>query len=137
MSLQLTVLTPERKLVDHVEIAHVTLTGSEGEIQILPGHAAMVGTLETGRFAYSTAHNTAPAFNGFIASGFFEVSGDEVAVVAEVLELAGEINVERAKAAEAKALEKLQSKDLSLELIEKYQRKLRRARLRQSLAKKQ
>jgi F-type H+-transporting ATPase subunit epsilon len=133
--MKLSLLSPERKLLDQVEVTSVTLTGSEGMIQILPGHAGMVGTLETGPFIIE-----GPGLNefGVISTGFFEVKqvGDNevVSVLAETVELKGEIDSSRAKAAQAKAEAGLQDADLDEHKFKKYQLKLSRALIRQQVA---
>jgi F-type H+-transporting ATPase subunit epsilon len=129
---KLTILSPERRLLDRAEVDWVTLPGSEGQIQILPGHAAMIGTLQTGIFSYQETRG--PESSGVISSGFFEVAGDDVTVTAETLELKGEIDVNRAKAAQAKAEAGLQAADLDEHRFKKYQLKLQRALIRQHFA---
>ena len=84
-TLKLSILSPEKRLAEEVPVEEVTLNGSEGQIQILPGHAAMVGTLETGEFHYKPVSGSKTG--GVISSGFFEVRDDQVHVLAETLEL--------------------------------------------------
>lgn len=88
-NLKLSILSPERRFLEDALVEEVTLNGSEGQIQILPGHAAMVGTLETGEFNYRLP--TGQKSGGIIVSGFFEVRDESVYVLAESLELRGEI----------------------------------------------
>lgn len=133
--LKLTVLTPERRLLEATEVKELTLQGSEGQIQILPGHAPMVGTIETGSFSYRGADGNEHA--GVISSGFFEVKReDEAVVVAETLELKGEIDVERARKAQKLAEDTLKEADLDEHRFNKYQLKLQRALIRQHVAGK-
>lgn len=129
MSLSLSILTPERRLVEKVSIDEVTLPGSEGEIQILPGHAAMIGTLQTGVFSYQAAGKSSVL--GVISSGFFEVKDDEISVMAETLELGNEIDLTRAKAAQKVAEEALNGASLDEHQFNKYQLKLQRSLIRQ------
>jgi F-type H+-transporting ATPase subunit epsilon len=128
--LSLSILTPERRLVEKLSIDEVTLPGSEGQIQILPGHAAMIGTLETGVFSYLGSGKSAV---GVISSGFFEVKDDEVSVMAETLELKSEIDVSRAKKAEQLAQDALNGASLDEHQFKKYQLKLQRALIRQQI----
>ena len=67
--LKLSILSPERRLLEGVLVEEVTLPGSEGEIQILEGHAAMLGTLETGLFNYRSSGRD--PVQGVISCGFF------------------------------------------------------------------
>ncbi|HLE00118.1 MAG TPA: ATP synthase F1 subunit epsilon [Bdellovibrionota bacterium] len=131
MSLKLTILSPERKLLESLPVDEITLVGSEGQIEILPGHAAMIGTLETGIFSYRASEGREA--KGMISSGFFEVRDDVVVVMAETLELQGEIDVERAKRAQKAAEEALGDADLDEQRFRKYQLKLQRALIRQQL----
>jgi F-type H+-transporting ATPase subunit epsilon len=83
--LKLSILSPERRFLEGVPVEEVTLNGSEGQIQILPGHAPMIGTLEAGEFHYrGTSGQKA---TGVITAGFFEVQDEHVYVLAESLEL--------------------------------------------------
>lgn len=132
--LKLTVLAPERRLLEGVTVQEITLRGSEGEIQILPGHAPMVGTLETGVFNYKTGSGETCA--GMISSGFFEVRDDRVTVIAETLELPGEIDVDRARKAQKLAEETLRQANLDEGEFKKYQLKLERALIRQQFAER-
>ena len=132
--LKLTLLSPERRLVQSVEVDSVTLPGSEGQIQVLPGHAAMVGTLHTGIFEYQAKAEGLQS--GVISTGFFEVHGEEVSVMAETVELKHEIDVVRAKAAQGKAEAELQDPNLDEHKFRKYQLKLQRSLIRQQLGGK-
>lgn len=128
--LKLTILAPERRLVENEIVTEVTLPTAEGQIQILPGHVPLIGVLETGRFQYKTAAGSVT--QGVISSGFFQVVGDRVSVMSETLELEGEIDVQRAKKAQAQAEEMLKSADLDSHAYRKYELKLQRALIRQS-----
>jgi F-type H+-transporting ATPase subunit epsilon len=130
-ALRLTVLTPERKLLDAMSIKELTLQSSEGEIQVLPGHAAMLGTLVTGRIKYHLANGDER--EGVVSSGFFEVSGDLVSVVAETLELRGEIDLDRARKAQLKSEAILKEASIEDGQFQKYQLKLQRALIRQQV----
>jgi len=130
--MRLSILTPERRLVQEALVEEVTLPGSEGQIQILPGHAPMIGTLLTGVFRYVSPRQE--EVTGVISSGFFEVKDDHVNVVAETLELSSEIDVDRAKKAQELAEETLQQANLDEHQFKKYQLKLERSIIRQKIA---
>ena len=51
-TMHISIYSPERRLLEGATVESVLLTGSEGQIEILPGHAPMTGTLETGVFSY-------------------------------------------------------------------------------------
>lgn len=130
-TLKLSILSPERRLVKAIPVREVTLPGSEGQIQILPGHAALIGTLETGKFEFKAA--SAGGDEGVVTTGFFEVVGEHVTVLAETIELKGEIDVSRAQAAQKKAEDTLQGANLDESSFRKYQLKLQRALIRQQV----
>ena len=130
-NLKLSILTPERRLVEDLSVIEVTLTGSEGQIQVLPGHAPMIGTLTTGLFSYHV--DGKEPVSGVISTGFFEVKDDHLSVMAETLELKGEISLERARKAQVLAEETLKSADLNEHQFKKYQLKLQRSLIRQNL----
>ncbi len=132
MTLKLSILTPERRLIENETVQFVKLPTSEGEVEILPDHAPLVGSLETGVFSFVNIQGQATT--GVMTTGFFEVSGNRVVVSAEVLELEGEIDVNRAKTAQKKAEDMLKESSLEQHQFEKYQLKLQRALIRQQLA---
>jgi len=130
--LKLSILSPERRLVESISVEEVTLTGSEGQIQILPGHAPMIATLSTGLFQYRP--KSGGAVSGVISSGFFKVEEGELQILAETIELKSEIDVNRAKKAQNLAEETLQAADLDEVQFKKYQLKLQRSLIRQQIA---
>ena len=73
----------------------------EGDIGILPGHEPVLALLVESplRIEEPDGSKVLVAVHG----GFFSVSGDEVNVIAEVAELAEDIDLERAQAALARA----------------------------------
>ncbi len=130
--LNLTVLSPEKKVADKIQVKSVTLPGSEGQIQVFPEHAHMVGTLETGPFAYELANGSTVI--GVISHGFFEVKNDEISVMAETCELATDIDASRARTAQKKAEGALIDPQLDPKNFRKYELKLQRALIRQQIA---
>lgn len=132
MSIELTILTPERRLIEREAVQYIKLPTTEGEIEILPDHAPLVGSLETGVFNY--VNTQGQLTSGVMTTGFFEVFNNKVTVSAEALELQGEIDVNRAKTAQKKAEDMLKESALEPQQFEKYQLKLQRALIRQQLA---
>jgi F-type H+-transporting ATPase subunit epsilon len=131
-TLKLSILSPERRLVQSVIVDEVTLPGSEGQIQVLPGHSPMIGTLVTGAFQYRSPNKGTVV--GVLTTGFFEVKHDEIHVLAETLELKGEIDLDRARRAQQLAEETLKGASLDEQQFNKYQLKLQRALIRQQIA---
>jgi F-type H+-transporting ATPase subunit epsilon len=101
--IELEVVTPQR-LVLREEVKSLELPGRDGYFGILPGHAPLVTELGIGMLTYRT--NGEPHFLTVI-EGYAEVLPDRVIVLAEISELASEINVERSRAAFERAKEQL------------------------------
>ena len=123
------IVTPQRKLVEGVKVSSLRLPSVKGELTILPGHAELLTLLDTGvmRFAQDGGERK------FVVSyGFAEVRNDRVIVMADTCEEAAEIDRQRAIAAQKKAEEQL-SGTLSDEDYRKYQWKLRRSIIRQTV----
>lgn len=133
--LKLSILSPERRLVEGITVEEVTLPTSEGQIQVLPGHAALVGVLDVGIFYYLSSGKA--KVYGTVSGGFFEVRGDEVRVMAETIELKGEIDLDRAKRSQQEAEKTLQEATLDEKHFKEYQLQLQRSLIRQQLAAQQ
>lgn len=129
---KLTVLAPERRLIENFDVQSVLLTGSEGQIEVLPGHAGIVGSLETGSFIYKVPNGKSEV--AVISHGFFQMNDNVLTVLADTIELQSEIDLARAKAAQQKAKEMLSDASLDQAQFQKYQLKLERALIRQQIA---
>jgi F-type H+-transporting ATPase subunit epsilon len=89
---------------DSIEM--VTAPGGLGEFGVLPGHAALITTLEIGEVVIKKDNRE---YWLAISGGFAEVENDKVTILAEAAELAQEIDVKRAENAKIQAEEKLKS----------------------------
>jgi F-type H+-transporting ATPase subunit epsilon len=132
--MKLSILSPEKRIATAVDVTSIVLPSSEGQIEILPEHADMIGTIETGPFSYRPT--SGPAVGGVMTSGFFEIRDGEITAATETCELVGDIDVNRAKTAQAKAEEALKNPELEPKLFRKYELKLQRALIRQQVAGK-
>ncbi len=109
MPLTLDIVTPERALPSQTA-DEVVLPALDGEIGILPGHAALMSQL--GVAGLLTYRQSGKETLAFVAQGFVEVLSDRVTVLTERVELAEDIDIEdaRAKLREAElALKKAES----------------------------
>src|SRR4030095_1707577 len=93
--LNLEVVTPERRVLS-ASVNSVTVPAHNGEMQILPGHAALISELQTGVLTYNQDGTN---FQLHVSGGFVEVSDDRVTVLAEVAERSEEIDAARARIA--------------------------------------
>jgi F-type H+-transporting ATPase subunit epsilon len=129
-SLQLEVVTPERRVLSE-PVNSVTVPGRNGEMQILPGHAALISELKTGVLSYTEDGTT---FQLHVSGGFVEVSDDRVSVLAEIAERPEEIDAARARLAREHTEKELISWSGSEEDFEKARAKLERSMVRLQLA---
>jgi F-type H+-transporting ATPase subunit epsilon len=128
--LQLEVVTPERRVLSE-PVNSVTVPGRSGEMQILPGHAALISELKTGVLAYNqdgTPHQL------HVSGGFVEVSDDRVSVLAEIAERPDEIDTARARLAREHTEKQLSAWSGTEEDFEKARVKLERSMVRLQLA---
>jgi F-type H+-transporting ATPase subunit epsilon len=106
-SIELVIVTPERQLLRQT-VVEVTLPGGDGCLGILPGHAPLITELGIGELTYH-AKGASEAGQLAVISGFAEVLGDRVTVLAETAEKPEEIDVARAEEAKKRAEERLAS----------------------------
>lgn len=123
MTLHVEVVSPERILWTGDADRVIARTIGGGEIAFLTGHAPFVGALDIGlvRVHSEDGNEEVIAVHG----GFVEVSHDRVTVLSDVAEVAGLIDVERARAAEERAEAELRG-----DHTEEAEAALRRARAR-------
>ena len=104
-SIELVIVTPERQLLRQT-VVEVTLPGGDGCLGVLPGHAPLITELGIGELTYR-AKNASEAELLAIISGFAEVLGDRVTVLAEIAERPEEIDMARAEEAKKRAEQRL------------------------------
>lgn len=95
VGLKLTVVSPERELYSG-EVDIVLAPGVEGRLGILPHYAPLITQLEEGELCTRVGEEE---YFFAIHGGFMHVLPDEVIVLADVAERAGEIDEARAEAA--------------------------------------
>jgi F-type H+-transporting ATPase subunit epsilon len=102
-TLHIEVVTAERELYSG-EATLVSAPGSEGQLGILPRHAAMLALLKEGELRIELNDAEEPIF---VSGGFLEVSENRVIVLADTAEHAEEIDEARAQEARRRAEESL------------------------------
>ncbi|HKO36467.1 MAG TPA: F0F1 ATP synthase subunit epsilon [Pyrinomonadaceae bacterium] len=128
--LQLEVVTPERRVLSE-PVNSVTVPGRNGEMQILPGHAALISELKTGVLTYGQDGTTQQLH---VSGGFVEVSDDRVSVLAGIAERPEEIDAARARLAREHTEKQLSAWSGTEEDFEKARVKLERSMVRLQLA---
>jgi len=106
--------TPDKKVVENAELEEISLPANKGELNILPGHAPLVTTLEAGILRYRLKNGESRKIA--IGWGYCQVSPEAVNVLAETAVAADEIDTkvvtEHLKAQENKlATEALDDQD--------------------------
>jgi F-type H+-transporting ATPase subunit epsilon len=104
-SIELIIVTPQRQLLRET-VVEVTLPGADGQLGVLPGHAPLITELGIGELSYH-AKKSGESAPVAIISGFAEVLGDRVTVLAETAERPEEIDVARATEAKKRAEQRL------------------------------
>ena len=99
MPLQLEIVTPERQAYSDTVDA-VYCPGTEGEFGVLPHHAPLLSMLGVGELRIQKAGEVEYFA---IAGGFVQVRPDKVVVMAELADLAAEIDLEAAEDARNEA----------------------------------
>ncbi len=96
--LTLTVVTPERALLQGAACDEVTLPAWRGELGVLPGHTPLIALLGIGVVAYRDGARRAMLA---VRSGFVEIAADAVRILAD--EAAAPDGIDEAKASAEKA----------------------------------
>lgn len=104
MALRVELVSPER-VVFEGDASLVIARTTDGEIGFQPGHVPFVGNLVSS--VVRMALVDAGVQHIAVHSGFVEVSDDHVTLLCDIAELAGDIDVERAQDALARANEAL------------------------------
>lgn len=118
----LEIIVPDRKFFsDRVE--SLSVKTPNGEIGILSGHMPMVVAIDIGPIRIKKGNEWLDAF---LSEGYMEILQDKVIIIADTAEWPDEIDINRAKAAEERARERLRNKLSRVEYIQT-QSALRRA----------
>jgi F-type H+-transporting ATPase subunit epsilon len=132
--LHLRIVTPDRTIVDR-KVASVTFLGIDGSYGILPHHAPLMTAISSAGTAEIT-ETDGKKLQLFVSDGFAQMQHNVLTMVCEAGEFAHEIDLERVKAAEQKAREKLAGLDKLSEDFLKAEASLRKALAREMLARR-
>ena len=105
-TLKLEIVTPEAKIFSD-DVDMVTLTGTEGEMGILPQHMPLMTQLVAGEIVAQKGKETI-----FLAvgDGFVQITGDRVAILTDMAIRADDIDEARAEEARQRAQVRLAQK---------------------------
>ena len=109
----LRIITPDRVFYEG-EVSMVEFNTTEGEIGVYKKHVPTTVIVNPGIFTLTEDGGTKEAA---LHAGFAEILQDEVVILAEIVEWPGEIDLERAEAAKARAEERLRSKTPETDIL--------------------
>ena len=109
----LEILTPDRSFFSG-DVEVLTVNTPEGEMGVLGGHIPMIEAIAIGPIKIKKDDEWLEAF---LSEGFMEVKQEETIVLVDTAEWPDEIDINRAKAAEERARERLQSQLSKIEYI--------------------
>ncbi len=101
MPLHFKIITPLRTALD-TEVVSVKLPATEGEMEVLPGHADIIASVANGELSYRAAGEAVKSL--FVGGGFLQVEHDNVLLVTDTALEAAEIDTDTVQ----KALERAQ-----------------------------
>jgi F-type H+-transporting ATPase subunit epsilon len=104
MPLTVEIVTAERVVRTEQGVEVLVAPGAEGQLAILPRHAALMTTLDAGELIFRRG---ASEESFVVSGGFMEVKNDRVTILADAAESSEEIDIARAEAARARAEERL------------------------------
>ncbi len=109
---KLTLVTPQKKLLNEVEVEEIIVPADRGELNILPGHAPLMTTLRAGVFRVRLKGES-EFKSAAISWGYCEVSPAGVSVLADTAEWPEEVDKQRAEQQYKVAETRLQDAGLS------------------------
>lgn len=132
MPLHVTIVTPERQLLSE-EVDELIVPTTNGELTILPGHAALLAQLQPGELQIKKGNKTEHLV---VVGGFLEVGKNTATVLADYAVHGKEISEAQAQQAKDRAEKAMKEKksDVDFALAEA---EFRRAILELKVAKRQ
>ncbi len=105
-------ITTHEKTVFDSDVDEIYSKGSNGEFGVLPNHIPFMTPLEIG--VTKVIKDGKPS-TFTVMGGIFQLKDNDAIILTQTAELAEEIDVERAKEAKKRALERLEKKDKELD----------------------
>lgn len=122
------IITPDRTFFEG-DATMVEFNTVEGEIGVYPNHIPLTTVIAPGIVTITNGDDKKVAA---VHAGFAEILGDRVTLLAEIAEWPDEIDLDRAKAAEDRARERLAAKTEGLD-ITRAEIALKKALVRQDI----
>lgn len=128
----LSIATAERETYSG-EADYVVAPSTEGQVTILPRHAALMTTLMPGELRFRNDDGLEQSIA--LAGGFMEVLNDQVTILADAAERADEIDLQRADEAIQRARQRIASHAADVD-IERALASMRRGQTRVRIARR-
>lgn len=110
---ELSIATPEKVFYED-QVESVTAPGADGYLGVLAHHAPLITTLLPGKVIVRDKEKQTIVFA--VSGGFLEVSRNKATLLADAVELAEQISVDRARRALARAQERIHKKEPGIDL---------------------
>ncbi len=108
MPLHFKIITPLRTALD-AEVSSVKLPATEGEMEVLPGHADIIASVANGELSYRPVGEATQSL--FVGGGFLQVESDNVLLVTDTALEAADIDTDTVQKALERAQEALKNRD--------------------------
>jgi len=131
-NLQLEIVTPEAKIFSE-EVNSVVLPGAEGELGILPQHAALMTQIQPGEVRITRDNGT---ISLAVGDGFAQVRDNKVSVLTDLAIETAKIDEEKTQQAIDRAQEALKSPNLHAEELAATQAVLARSLIHLNLKRR-
>ncbi len=129
--MHLEIITAEASLFEG-DVDSLAAPGTEGQLGILPNHAALMAVLQPGELRYRVGGGETSLV---VSGGFIEVGGNRVMVLADAAEHVDEIDEARAEEAIARARARIEERTEDVDL-ERALASLRRAQVRLDVSRR-
>lgn len=101
------IITPLRTALD-LEVTGLKLPATQGEMEVLPGHADLITSIANGELTYTPADGTARSL--FVGGGFLQVEHGDVLLVTDTALEAASIDTDTVQAALERAQKALRDR---------------------------
>jgi F-type H+-transporting ATPase subunit epsilon len=109
----LSIVTPEKTFYEE-EVSSVIAPGIEGYLGILTDHAPLITALVPGKITIKNSSDSETVMA--VSGGFLEVLKNKVVILADTVEFAKDIDLERAKKALERARQRIKSKEKDIDI---------------------
>ena len=107
------ILSPKAQILDE-DVVSVVAPGEAGYLGVLAHHAPLITALQPGQLEIRDADQKETIFA--VSGGFLEVSENRATILADAVEIPGEIDIERAERARERAKERLRDTSGSIDV---------------------